>query len=269
MDLEDRGQTALAWRFLNTYLEDSGDYAGLALLRFYQGYRALVRAKVAAIRLSQPGLDAAARAHGEQDYQDYVRLAERYTRPTPVALLITHGVSGCGKTTLARQVLELVGAIRLRSDIERKRLLGLAPLARTGGGIDQGPYSAAMSARTYARLAELAQQLLQNGFPVIVDATFLKRAQRDAFRQPAAALTVPFRILDLHASHAVLIDRLAARARHIRDASEADRSVLTHQLATREPLGEEERTDIISFDADQPVDLAVLARQLTPLLPTM
>ncbi|HEY7490540.1 MAG TPA: AAA family ATPase [Candidatus Tectomicrobia bacterium] len=133
MDLEDRGRPDLAHRFLNGYLEVTGDYGLLVPLPFYLTYRATVRAKVAGIRLGQSALPAEEVAHVRQAFGSYLDLAEQYTRPSRPRLFITHGVSGSGKTYSTQQLVEATGAIRLRSDVERKRLCGLAPLERSTG----------------------------------------------------------------------------------------------------------------------------------------
>jgi aminoglycoside phosphotransferase family enzyme/gluconate kinase len=261
MDLDDRGRPDFGWRLLNRYLEQTGDYAGLGLLRFYQVYRALVRAKVAAIRLSQPGLRDEDRARAVDEYQGYMELAERYTQPRATPLLITHGVSGSGKSTVAQMLLESYGAVRVRSDVERKRLAGLHPMARSESGLDSGLYSADLSRQTYARLGELARVVIGSGLPVIVDATFLRRVQRDAMRALATSLEVPFVILDTTAPDDVLRARVRIRRELGHDVSEATAVVLERQLATRELLGAEERAHSVRIETE-PVPTAVQVQQL-------
>ena len=170
----------LARRFLNAYLEHSGDYEGLTLLRFYQVYRALVRAKVSVIRLSQPGLSRAEREQIESKYRGYADLAERYTRTSAPALIITHGLSGTGKSTVTQSLVEHVDAIRVRSDVERKRLHGLTAGERSGSELNAGLYTADASQRTYAHLAGLARTILAAGHTAVIDATFLRRTARPA-----------------------------------------------------------------------------------------
>jgi aminoglycoside phosphotransferase family enzyme/gluconate kinase len=250
MDLDDRGRPDLGWRLLNRYLEQTGDYAGLKVLRFYQVYRALVRAKVAAIRLSQPGLSPDERAHALDDYQGYVELSERYTQARATPLLITHGVSGSGKSTVAQMLIETYGAVRVRSDVERKRLAGLHPMARSESAIDAGLYTADLSRQTYARLGELARAVIDAGLPAIADATFLKHAQRDAMRTLAASLGVPFVILDTTAPDAVLRARVKIRRELGHDVSEATATVLERQLATREPLDAEEQRRSVRIETE-------------------
>ncbi len=245
MDLDDRGHPALARRLLNTWLEQSGDYAALRLLRFYQVYRALVRAKVAAIRCAGAS-DERERIGAE--YRGYIALAEKYTRPSAPFLLITHGVSGSGKTFVTQRIIEALDAIRVRSDIERKRLFGLAPAARSGAEFGAGIYTRDASTRTYDRLAGVAEEILASGFAAIVDATFLKRSERDRMRELAARRGIPFVILALDAPREVLRSRVQAREREARDASEAGIAVLERQLAVVEPLTVEERDCAIMLD---------------------
>lgn len=261
MDLDDRGRPDFGWRLLNRYLEQTGDYAGLQVLRFYQVYRALVRAKVAAIRFSQPGLTAAERARAVGTYEGYVELAERYTRATATPLLITHGVSGSGKSTVAQMLLESYGAVRVRSDVERKRLAGLHPMARSESGLDSGLYSADLSRQTYARLGELARGVIGSGLPVIVDATFLRRVQRDAMRALATSLGVPFVILDTTAPDDVLRARVQTRRDMGHDVSEATAMVLEQQLVTRELLGAEEQAYSVRIETE-PVPTSERVRKL-------
>jgi hypothetical protein len=253
MDLEDRSRGDLRWRFLNRYLEATGDYAGLAVLPFYLVYRALVRAKVHLLRSRQPGLRRTEKARLARAFQGYLRLAGRLAAPQRVALILAHGLSGSGKTTLTQPLVEALGAVRMRSDLERKRLHGLAPLSSSGSGVGGGIYTAEATAATYRRLGELAQDALRAGFSVVVDAAFLRRSERDAFRAIAERLDAPFLILDFHAPIDVLRARVAERLARADDASEAGFAVLERQLATREPLTPAEMAAAYAVDATGPV----------------
>jgi aminoglycoside phosphotransferase family enzyme/predicted kinase len=252
MDLEDRGRVDLARRFLNAYLEWSGDYASLTVFRLYVVYRALVRAKVAQLRRSQGGIEQKENEQLTRELANYLQLADRSTCNAPPFLAITHGLSGSGKTSGTQVVVQRFGAIRLRSDIERKRLAGLSPLADSGsGGVGSGLYAPAFNRQTFAKLADLASGLLADGFPVVVDATFLKRSDRDEFRALAERLRVPFLILDFPAEEATCRERIRLRSRTRSDASEATEAVLDHQLGMQEPLAEEERALAVSFPSDR------------------
>lgn len=252
MDLEDRGRPDLAHRFVNGYLEATGDYGLLVPLPFYLTYRAMVRAKVAGIRLGQSDLAAEEAAHMREAFGSYLDLAERYTRPSRPRLWITHGVSGSGKTFSTQRLVEVTGAIRLRSDVERKRLFGLAPLERSTGRSELDLYAPDVTQRTYDHLAQQAARVIEAGFTVLVDATFLKRAQRDAFRRLAAQLGVPFTLLAFRAHAETLRRRVAQRSTQGADASEADLAVLHGQFAALEPLTANEQVYALTIDTDAP-----------------
>ena len=250
MDLIDRGQLDLAYRLLNAYLEYSGDYFGLSVFRFYLVYRAMVRAKVAGIRLVQEEAGDTNRTKTQNELKSYLMLAERFTRPAPPSLIIMHGLSGSGKTIVSQTILEAIGAIRIRSDIERKRLFGLAPDARTEDETKSTIYGIDASQVTYNRLEELADKILDSGFTVIVDATFLKKAQRQTFKHMAGVKRISFIIIDVTASEDTLMERVNKREQKVVDASEATLSVLEQQLLHEEPIAQDEQPDILQVNND-------------------
>lgn len=239
MDLLHRNFAGLAARFLNAWLAATGDYAGMALLRYYAVYRAMVRAKVAALRAEQGCRSS------RTELTSCLLLAEQLALPTHhsplttcLSLTITHGLSGSGKTTISQQLLEKNGLIRLRSDVERKRLAGLAALAKSREKDEL--YTQQANRRTYQYLASLTENLLKAGWPVIVDAAFLDRDQRDLFFDLAQRLVVDFKILDIQCDPATLRERVMQRQIDGKDASEADLIVLNQQLAAAKPLGPDE-----------------------------
>ncbi len=253
MDLLYHDQPAMAARLLNAYLEGGGDYEGIAVLRFYLAYRAMVRAKISAIHAAQPGLSKRNQAFETASCRSHLALAmESLTRRRPV-LIITHGLPGSGKTTFAQAALERLGAIRVRSDIERKRLFGLGALERSGSG--ENIYSLAATQRTYARLQEVAQCIVAAGYTAIVDAAFLRRAERATFRELAQRLKVPFVIASLRADDATLRARLSQRLQLARDASEADAAVLDRLEAAEEPLSQEELGHTVVVSAAEAEEL--------------
>lgn len=252
MDLKAHGRVDLAFRFLDVYLQHSGDYEGLTVLRFYEVYRALVRALVGSLR-HQAVTDAG------PGMPEYLGCAEALVRGAGGGprLLITHGFSGSGKSTVAGQLLEAAGAIRIRSDVERKRLFGLEALARSPArGVDI--YTPEATRRTFARLADAARLALLAGYPVIVDAAFLRHAERAALRALAASLQVPFAILDMRADARLLRHRVALRDVGGGDASEADLPVLESQFAFHEALDAQELETTIVVDAQERPDAAAL-----------
>jgi aminoglycoside phosphotransferase family enzyme/predicted kinase len=240
MDMDVRGYQRASHRLLTDYLEYSGDYAGLPLLGIYSCYFAMVRAKVSLLRESKHE-KALISTDGYSDFLRYLALAQKCTHPQRLFLAIMHGVSGSGKSTIAGSVLESSGAVRIRSDVERKRLAGMVPEQRSEPQQQDSLYSAAMTRRTFARLEALAAMTIEAGYPVIIDATFLHSKVRTTFRTLAAKLSVPFVIIDCVAEPDELRRRLIERERLARDASEADVSVLEKQLATVEALSHEEQ----------------------------
>lgn len=261
MDLADRGRADLARRFLNEYLQITGDFAGLSVLRFYQVYRAMVRAKVACLRMAQHATETAACVQDRAEYRSYVQLAVQYAQTPSRSLLLTSGFSGSGKTTVARQLCATADLILLRSDVERKRLYGYDVVARNGGTIDAGIYSAAATQKTYQQLGQLAQTILAAGWSVVVDATFLRREQRESFYRLAEQLSVPLHLLYCHAPPAVLRERIKARQAGHRDASEADLAVLAQQLNKRDEFDVREQRFVVDIDTTAVFDVnSVIAK---------
>lgn len=236
MDLSDRGRPDLSHRLLNAWLERTGDYPGLAVLDWYLVYRALVRAKVAVIRAQQVNEASSAWQSQLDEASQYVRLAESYAQVRPRRLAITVGLSGSGKTTGTQALVDVLGMIRVRSDVERKRMAGLNSAARTTSPVAEGIYASEWTQQTYERLAALAREVLQAGRSVVVDATFLQHEQRSRFRELARQLHVEFCIIPFEADLAVLRRRVAARQHAALDASEAGLEVLEYQWEHREPL---------------------------------
>ena len=289
MDLIYGRRPDLAYRFLNAYLEETGDYAGVSVLRFYLAYRAGVRAKVSAIRAFQaipdgttdkpishstrlpkddsqvagyqPDHGKSVQAQALTACRDYLVLAAECLARRRPALIITHGLPGSGKSTFAQAALERLQAIRIRSDVERKRLFGMNPLDDSRSRASEGIYSADATRRTYTRLHELAHDLLDAGFPVIVDAAFLKQNEREQFHALALSMSVPFVIVNVKAGTATLGARIMLRRHAASDASEADLGVLQMLQVAQQPLLPHELVRTVEFlnDADQggfPADAA-------------
>ncbi|TDV13870.1 AAA family ATPase [Paraburkholderia caballeronis] len=265
MDLRAHGRADFANRLLGRYLEATGDYDGLAALRLYVAYRALVRALVAVLKAGPPaaaGADARDGGHGA-----YLALAIEQTRPRKPSLLLCHGFSGSGKSVASRALADLTGAIRLSSDTERKRARPFEPLDLNA--LPSDAYTPAAIDALYGRLAGLARTALDAGHTVIVDATFLKRAQRERFIALASRLGVPLHILDFHADPARLAERVRARALGPRDASDAGEAVLAAQQASADPLSADELASTIGFDTGVPLDAFANAAYWQPLFERM
>ncbi|MCQ8105587.1 AAA family ATPase [Methylomonas sp. SURF-2] len=244
MDLQQRQRPDLAFAFLDAYMQASGDYAGLGVLRFYLAYRSMVMAKVSAIRAAQLG------GHGmPTQCRRYLALAGKFYLPAKPGLIITHGLPGCGKTTLSQLILEKLGCIRLRSDVERKRLFGLQPHQTGATEI----YAAEASAKTYRHLLRLASDILHSGYSVIVDAAFLKLAERRQFQALADNLNVPFAIAAIEVDETLQRQRLSNRQN---DASDADTTVLDFLKTAHETLsGEELESSVIWLNNGSEADI--------------
>ena len=247
MDLHAHGLAPLAWRFLDAWLEQTGDYGALQRLRYDAVYRALVRAKVAALCVAQ-GDDAAL-----AEVERYVQLAAELAAPRQPWLALTLGVSGSGKSSQTQSLIEQRGLVRVRADVERKRLFGLAPEA-SSAGVPGGIYSEATSDRVFARLLDVARGALQSGQPVVVDATFIRQARRAPFIALAESLGVPWRVLAFDAPESVLRERVRRRQAAGGDASEAGEEVLASQLKNREPLAPHEAAHALLIDTQMAVD---------------
>ncbi len=250
MDLHDRKAPRLAWRALNEWLERSGDYHGLFVLKYYLAYRALVRAKVAAIRLRQSELSPEEQDRQHGLLKSYVELATTLTRPVRPAIVLMHGLSGSGKSFIARKLVEELSAVQIRSDVERKRLWGAWPPGIPAPPTDSEMYSTETSQKTYLRLQDLARTVVVAGFPVIVDAAFLRQTDRQTFASLAAELGIPFVIVACHAPEAIMQERLSQRQQCGHDPSDADGSILQQQLATAEALTPLERGSTIELETN-------------------
>ncbi|MBL8324768.1 MAG: AAA family ATPase [Rubrivivax sp.] len=260
MDLHAHGLPALGHRFLNAYLEHGGDYDGLRVLGYYLVHRALVRAKVAQLRAAQvqgTGSGTGSGNHAGNAAQDealasaarYLHAAVALARARQPTLFITHGLSGSGKTTLTQGFVEAGGAVRVRADVERKRLAGLQPLQASRSLPGEGLYTPAMNEATQARLLECATVGLQGGWPVLLDATFIRRQARDQARACARQHGVPFVILRFTAEPQTLRARIRQRRAAGLDASEADEAVLESQMLALEPLQPDERAHTVEVTA--------------------
>ncbi|EKD41396.1 MAG: hypothetical protein ACD_73C00734G0004, partial [uncultured bacterium] len=264
MDLESRMAPQLAARFLNQYLEITGDYEALSVLFFYKFYRALVRAKVSGILISHQGLTEDEKQQAQTEYKRYLDLAKVYTQPPKPILVITHGISGTGKTTHTASLLEELGAIRLRSDVERKRMFGLESHEKSDAALKIEMYSVQANQRVYEKLIHLARRGLENGLSIIVDGTFLKYDERKIFKDLAAKVKVPFVILDFTAPVEILRERIQNRLRQAKDASEADTAVLDKQLKWQEPLTTDELADAIAVSPQNGLDAKKIRSFISP-----
>jgi aminoglycoside phosphotransferase family enzyme/predicted kinase len=256
MDCAVRARSDLAFTFLDAYLERTGDYQGGALLGFYLVYRSMVRAKVAALQAQRTD-DAPL----QQRFLAHLQFArDRALRPRAVVVLMC-GLSGSGKSWIAQRLVQTLPGMRIRSDVERKRLADLSAQARTGSPVDSGLYSAQRTAALYDHLMGCAAALARGGERVIVDATFLTRTRRDAFRAAAAQAGAACVVVHCVAPRAVLEARIELRRAQQQDPSEATIEVLDAQTARYEAPDRGEGA-LIGVDTSMPIDLIGLADQI-------
>jgi hypothetical protein len=249
MDLTAHGRKDLAFSFLNAYLENTGDYDGVRHLSFYAVYRALVRAMVDSLGAEK---DLRNRLEFQNRLRMRVKAAAAYVNRSAPTLIIMHGVSGSGKSWLSEQLVPLLGAVRMRSDVERKRLGGIPASGAHEVGYEQDLYTPEFSHRTYARLFDCAESCLKGGVDVIVDAAFLNGADRRLFQDLAVRAGFRFIILACKADPATLTERIEKRGKVHADPSDADLEVLDQQLRYKQPLSADEQSAVIGADTTDP-----------------
>lgn len=259
MDLEDHEQPELAQRFLNQYLEITGDYQGCSVLRFYLVYRAMVRAKVDAIRAHQAGISKQEADEANKEFYSYLQLALTYTKQETPFIIITRGMSASGKSTSTEPLLEKLGAIRIRSDIERKRLYNIKANEDSHANVEQGIYTAEATTKTYLKLLELAEVIIDAGLPVIVDATFSNFEQRKLFEELATKKQARYIILEFVAEDKTLKKRISDRTQTV---SDADINVLENQIKNWQSLEQDEKTHSILINTEEPLDIEQLLSRL-------
>ncbi len=261
-DLEARARPLHAQAFLAGYLGASGDYQACLLMPVFRAHRALVRAKVMALTVAAGAPTRAAAAAARRSFGRYLECARRALAPQRPALVLMTGVSGSGKTWLAERLAPPLRAIHLRSDIERKRLAGMPPRARSGSALARGIYARDMTAAVYDRLAECAADTIAGGYSTIVDATFARPEDRLRFRALAASLGVRLCLLYCHAPQPTLRRRISERSRRGKDPSEANLEVLHWQQAHFVPPASQEAT--LLLDAGE-LTLPALLRRITAM----
>lgn len=242
MDLASRHREDLAFALLSRYLEIAGDYDGLPLLPFYAVYRALVRAKVDALAAAAlpDRADALARR-----CENRLAAAQYWTRRGTSTLILMHGVSGSGKSWLSERLIPAIPAIRIRSDLERKRLAGTLG-EHHPAAYRTGLYSSSLTDRTYARLKDCAAAALTAGCNAIIDATFLKTANRKGFQDLAQRMGTRFAIVSCTADPAVLEQRIVTRSST--DPSDATPALVREQLRAMDAFDAAEAAHVIRVE---------------------
>ena len=264
MDLDARHRPDLGNAYLNSYLEETGDWEGLKILPIYLNRQAYVRAKVTSFLLDDPAASEAAKANAFHTAARYYRLAWEYTLPKQGQLFLMAGLSGAGKSTVARHLARQRGAIHIRSDAVRKHLAGI-PLRQRGG---PEVYTPEMTDRTYRRLVQLGVELAREGYSVILDAKFDRQALRGMAIDQAQRQGIPLRILHCYAPEPVLRERLQRRSsapqpllapagssdgdqQHSADIADATAEMLSQQQAHWQDFSDSERPFLKVLDTSQ------------------
>jgi aminoglycoside phosphotransferase family enzyme/predicted kinase len=248
MDMDVRGGDSLIAPFLQRYRQMIDDTAADELLPFWQCYRALVRAKVYALR-GASGFDIASR---------YARYASRLAwTPVQPFIVLVSGLTGSGKSTLARELSERTGVPTINSDIVRKMLAGKP--GRETVPYKQGIYSAGMTEKTYAKMAEEAEKLILSGRGVILDGTFLIRSQQQKILGLAQKHKIPLLAIHCMVSDDITQERLAQRASVGTDVSDGRWEVYVQQKDVFEALDDIPAAARLELDTDATLDTLAVA----------
>jgi aminoglycoside phosphotransferase family enzyme/predicted kinase len=244
MDLEVRGGSSFIRPFLTRYLDLLGDPDLSALLSFYQCYRALVRGKVEALRSNDTGAVS------------YFRYAWRKSwEPLKPFIVMVCGLTGSGKSALARGLGGRIGLPVISSDVVRKGIAG--KMGRLAVPLNEGIYSPTMTEKTYATMAEEVEKQIVNGAGAILDATFIHKSHRDKIIRVANKHKVPLVVIHCFASAETVRRRLAQREKEGKDVSDGRWEIYVRQQADQEPLSEFPETDRLELNTEPSLEQLV------------
>jgi len=271
IDLEVHKKSKYSIAFLNSWLEETGDYSGLRLLPWYSAYRSLVRAKVNTLRSCQINSNKETSKNVGVETSQLSNMSEKYIAKAKEiqnrkasALILMHGLSGSGKSYLSEKLCDQLLAVRIRSDIERQRLFGLKKVQKELGSskarVQQNqkifpkevyPYSNRVSKYLFEELIpSLTKSSLMSGLTTIVDATYLKHKERLLMFYIARDFGIPFIIIKCSCCDSTAKTRISKRLKVNSDPSEADLKVRYMQKGIIDPLKDNEIPYKISFDED-------------------
>lgn len=252
MDIEHLGHRSLAQRLIRRYGEISGDTDLARMVPFYQCYFAYIRGKVESLKSLESEVGADDRQRAIAEARSHFAQAHRYSWAYSPALVAVGGLSGSGKTTVARALHDRFGFEHFNSDVIRKQLAGVA-FDRPATEIEKSElYSAERSRQTYAHMLALAGAELESGRGAIVDATFQRREHRRQVDELAANAGVPCVFVECGCGATEIRRRLDRRSRSGKGPSDADWEVYRAQLASYEPVSAGERECTVSVDTSRP-----------------
>jgi aminoglycoside phosphotransferase family enzyme/predicted kinase len=239
MDLDYLGAPMLSDHFVTSFQNFTKDPDLLRLLPLYKTYRACVRGKVEMLKANEPEVPEGEREEAKLRARRYFQLAHRYTRdPYPVGVIIVCGLAGSGKSTIARIVGARTGYQVLNSDTVRKQLAGVPISSHSAPDYGEGLYSESFNARTYDCLLKRAEECLQSGIGVIVDATFKNQQHRQQFLELSSRECLPVLFVECRASEETTLQRLKNRPQQPGEVSDATVGVYLRQRYEFAPLRE-------------------------------
>ncbi len=253
MDLKRLEHADLAESLVDEYVAASGDSEIRDLLPFYESYRAMVRCMAASIMAEQA--EAGDREAHVENANAYLQLAEYIVAGERKRFLaITSGVTGTGKSTVARLVAERWGARHLQTDVIRRELAGIGRAERSGSGLSSGIYTAEMSRRTYAEMHRQAAEALASGESMVMDGTHLQRRHRreslDVGRD-AGVMTV---VVECSLEGSEAVRRLEERFAGGESESEGRPEVHAAQVREWEPVSDDEADAVVRVDTGRDGD---------------
>ena len=251
MDLDFHRLEGLSRYFIERYVSLSGDTGLLSLLEFYKCYRAYVRGKIGCFTWASEEVARETRDKSLADARRYFDLAYLYAEGRPF-LVVVFGLSGTGKSTLARHLQELLLANYYNSDIVRKSLLGIPPEEHHYEPFGQGIYREEMTRRTYEALAERAARDLRDGRDVVLDATFRRREYRALIRDKVKDLPVEVLFVQCVAPDEVVRRRFEERARRSGEPSDGRWEIYVKQKEVFEAPEELPRENLLVLDTTAP-----------------
>lgn len=253
MDLDRHERSDLSAAFVDAYIRASGDEDLRGLLPFFKVYRALVRGKVTLLRLNQGHPSKEARARLMSAGAEYIRLALSYVnQERPQALFLMAGLSGTGKSAVARGIAERWEARRHSSDVIRKEAATREAAAAAIGRPEPDLYAPAMTLATYEEMLRRAEAELAAGRTVVLDATFRKRGRREAACHLAKRFELPSVIVECITDEETVRHRLRHRTPAEAEGSDADISIVHIEAHDWEPIGDQEADEHVVMDTSGP-----------------
>ncbi len=252
MDLDHYGRADLSRLFINSYIAESGDDELRQLLPFYKSYRACVRGKVTCFKLDDPYVSDEEKRRILTEATDYFQLAQSYVKQKPT-LFITAGLVGCGKSSFSQALAARLGLVVISSDVTRKRLAGIPLMEHRYEDFDRGIYSPGFGLKTYAAMFEEAAAILDEGYPVILDASFIKSDIRQEAVKLAGKTGADFLAIECSLEENKVKERLQHRSKEA-SLSDGRWEIYPRQKTEFEPLLDIAPPNYVIIDTSEPVE---------------